>query len=159
MKNTNIGDNIRELRKERSLSLQDFASEMNASLGESQYSRDVIYRMEKGMSKVPAEFILQVSKIFDVSLERLYYGGKAYTIEELENNPPHGVSSENYKHFLAYVKNLASQADGLPINSEMLSKFEQAVQDMDKVLTNNVEIRAKLDFCTHFMKDHLKPKN
>lgn len=150
----NIGQNIRELRNDNNLSLQDFANQINEHFGEELYSKDAIYRLEKG-AKIPAEFILHVSEAYHVSIERLYFGKKEYTIDELERNPKHGVTSDSYKYFLTYAKNLISDSDK-PINKEMLAKFEEAVADIEKLLKNNIELRAKLDYCTFFMKTYLK---
>ncbi|MBL6447589.1 helix-turn-helix transcriptional regulator [Fulvivirga sp. 29W222] len=155
MKNTNISDNVRKLRKDNGLSLLEFANRINEYLGEDLYSKDAIFRMEKGGAKIPAEFIFQLSEAFNVTIERLYYGEREFTMDELENNPEHGITSDSYKYFIAYAKNSIADIDK-PITKEMLTKFEQAVEDMEKVLKNNIELRAKVDYCTFFMKSYLK---
>lgn len=155
MKNTNVSDNIRKLRKSNGLSLLEFANKINEYLGEDLYSKDAIFRMEKGGAKISAEFILQVSEAFNVPIERLYYGEREFTMEELTNNPEHGITSDGYKYFIAYAKNLIADIDK-PITKEMLMKFEQAIEDMEKVLKNNIELRAKVDYCTFFIKSCIK---
>lgn len=57
-----IGRRIRELREERSMTLEDLARASN-------YSKDYIWRVEKGRDRPSFKFLESVSRVFDVEIE------------------------------------------------------------------------------------------
>ena len=146
----NLGERIREFRKSLGLSVEEFVNKTNQRLGEKRYSKEQLYKLETTYAKVSANFMLDVSEAFGVSLDELYKGKKVYTLEELKNHPDHGVRAEEYKHFLTYAKSIVGQEADPSIN-ELLAKLEKSVEDMEKLSSDIVSLRAKLEYATEII--------
>ena len=98
----NLGEKIRNIRKERGLTQESFAE----IIGISRFS---LINYERGARKVPEEVIKKISNAFNIELKEdfISYSAMKYKPFDSDNkiNPtsdgaPEGMRLETFKHFL-----------------------------------------------------------
>ena len=152
-KKATINKNIREFRKEKQFSLQEFADYLNTYLGEVVYSKDAIYRIDADKAKVSAEFVWIVSQAFDVPLARLYQTIPEATMDDLKDEPPLLVTTSvaSYKSFIQHVKGMAGEED--PLLLALYHQFEAVADDLEQAEKQNERYRGKLEMIKEIIQD------
>lgn len=116
MMNKTIGRRIRELRKEKELTREAFAQDINVSVS-------TLKRMESGENGVWPRYITAISEKYDVSLEELLAPEEKY----VQNNNDSATGTFNINHYLS---------------EKVIEQYEERLREKDQIIA---EQKLKID--------------
>lgn len=118
-KNTKVGERIREIRKQKELTLKEMSGRLN-------YSFAYISDIERGKVEPSREFLMRLNEIFGVSSDYILYGSPAARVEDLimKNKLKH----DRLKEFKAIP------ADSVSEDEEAILRVLRNIEQEDSLL-------------------------
>lgn len=150
-----VGHRISELRKSKNLTMEQLADSVGAS------GKSTVSTWEKGITLPRPEFLQQLAKIFDVSIDYLRFGSLRHYLISLVVNDLHQEDSltyENANKFLEVTTDFGRIETGLVL-TEPFDIFEDAFIPMIVDAISEKFDSSGLDNISKFLGTSLKYNN